>query len=134
KAVFDVGKATSPNVVAILRGSDAQLQDEFVLISAHLDHIGPGVPVNGDNVYNGAMDNASGVAALFGGRASPPIFRSYETLCSISRLYGRGGGPQRLRVFRRKADCQPKQDNCRHQFRYVLAALSPENCSRIRPA
>jgi hypothetical protein len=64
KAVFDVGKATSPNVVAILRGSDAQLQDEFVLISAHLDHIGPGVPVNGDNVYNGAMDNASGVAAL----------------------------------------------------------------------
>ena len=54
----------SPNVVAQLRGSDAKLRDEYVVYSAHLDHLGIGEPVNGDKIYNGAMDNASGSAAL----------------------------------------------------------------------
>ncbi|MBZ5707266.1 MAG: M28 family peptidase [Acidobacteriia bacterium] len=54
----------SPNIAAILPGSDAQLKNEYVVFSAHLDHLGLGVPVNGDNIYNGAADNASGTAAL----------------------------------------------------------------------
>ena len=40
------------------------LKNEYVLISAHLDHLGEGKPVNGDSIYNGAMDDASGVASL----------------------------------------------------------------------
>jgi len=64
KAVFDSATVQSPNVVAILPGSDPRLKEEFVLLSAHLDHVGIGEPVNGDNLYNGAMDNASGVATL----------------------------------------------------------------------
>jgi Zn-dependent M28 family amino/carboxypeptidase len=55
---------TSPNVVALLRGSDAKLAKEIVVLSAHLDHLGVGTPVRGDSIFNGAMDNASGVAAL----------------------------------------------------------------------
>ena len=54
----------SPNVVAILPGSDPQLKDQYVVLSAHLDHLGIGRPINGDNIYNGAMDDASGVATL----------------------------------------------------------------------
>lgn len=54
----------SPNVVARLRGSDPKLREECVVYSAHLDHLGIGEPVNGDKIYNGAMDNASGSAAL----------------------------------------------------------------------
>lgn len=54
----------SPNVVARLRGSDAKLREEYVVYSAHLDHLGIGEPVNGDKIYNGALDNASGSAAL----------------------------------------------------------------------
>ncbi len=54
----------SQNVAAILPGSDPVLQQEYVVFSAHLDHIGIGKPVDGDSIYNGAMDNASGVAAL----------------------------------------------------------------------
>jgi hypothetical protein len=54
----------SPNVVARLRGSDPQLQNEYVVYTAHLDHLGIGEPVNGDRIYNGAMDNASGSACL----------------------------------------------------------------------
>jgi Zn-dependent M28 family amino/carboxypeptidase len=62
--------AMSPNVVAKLEGSDPKLKDEYVVFSAHLDHIGIGAPVNGDSLYNGAMDNASGVAAMLDVAAS----------------------------------------------------------------
>lgn len=52
------------NVVGILEGSDPRLKGQYVVISAHLDHLGVGRPVNGDAIYNGAMDNASGVASV----------------------------------------------------------------------
>ena len=55
-------RITSKNVVGLRRGTDPQLKNEFVIISAHLDHLGTGKPVNGDAIYNGAMDDASGVA------------------------------------------------------------------------
>lgn len=55
---------TSENVVALLPGSHPALRDEYVVFSAHLDHLGVGKPINGDAIYNGAMDNASGVASL----------------------------------------------------------------------
>lgn len=52
------------NVVAKIDGSDPQLKNEAVLFSAHWDHLGIGTPVNGDAIYNGAADNASGCAML----------------------------------------------------------------------
>jgi Zn-dependent M28 family amino/carboxypeptidase len=57
-------KLTSPNLIAKLEGGDARLKSEYVVISAHLDHLGIGEPINGDRIYNGAMDDASGVAAV----------------------------------------------------------------------
>ncbi len=54
----------SENIAGVLPGSDPQLKKEFVVISAHLDHLGIGAPVNGDRIYNGAMDDASGDASL----------------------------------------------------------------------
>jgi len=56
--------ARSDNVIGVLPGSDPGLANEYVVLSAHLDHVGIGEPVNGDRVYSGAMDNASGVASL----------------------------------------------------------------------
>jgi len=52
----------SPNVVGLLPGGD--LKNEFVVVTAHLDHVGVGEPAGTDRIYNGAMDNASGVATL----------------------------------------------------------------------
>ncbi|MDQ1088107.1 M20/M25/M40 family metallo-hydrolase [Siphonobacter sp. SORGH_AS_1065] len=52
----------SYNVIGKIEGSDAKLKKEYVIHSAHLDHLGVGKPVNGDSIYNGAHDNASGVA------------------------------------------------------------------------
>jgi Zn-dependent M28 family amino/carboxypeptidase len=54
----------SQNVAGVLRGSDPTRADEYVVLSAHLDHLGVGEPIQGDRINNGAMDNASGIAAL----------------------------------------------------------------------
>lgn len=55
---------TSPNVIGVVRGSDPKLRDEYVLYSAHLDHVGITEPVAGDAINNGAFDNASGIACM----------------------------------------------------------------------
>ncbi len=52
------------NAMGILRGSDPNLKSQVVLLTAHLDHLGVGKPVNGDAIYNGADDDASGVTAV----------------------------------------------------------------------
>jgi hypothetical protein len=59
-----VTRPTSPNVAGILPGSDATRKGEYVVFTAHADHLGIGPPQNGDAIYNGAVDNAAGVAAL----------------------------------------------------------------------
>lgn len=52
------------NVIAILPGADSALRREYVVFTAHMDHIGVGNPIGGDSIYNGADDNASGTAAV----------------------------------------------------------------------
>jgi hypothetical protein len=52
------------SVVGLIPGSDPSLKNEYVVLSAHLDHVGIGDPVNGDRIYNGAMDNAIGVSTM----------------------------------------------------------------------
>ena len=52
------------NVVGVIPGSDAALRDQVVVVAAHYDHLGIGTPVNGDSIYNGADDDASGVTAV----------------------------------------------------------------------
>jgi Zn-dependent M28 family amino/carboxypeptidase len=54
----------SQNVIARLGGADAAGKSEYVVYTAHWDHFGIGEPVNGDKIYNGAVDNATGTAAL----------------------------------------------------------------------
>jgi Zn-dependent M28 family amino/carboxypeptidase len=52
------------NVIGLVRGIDPKVRDEYVVYSAHWDHFGIGPVVNGDSIYNGAVDNASGVASI----------------------------------------------------------------------
>ncbi|MFN2603026.1 MAG: M28 family peptidase [Gemmatimonadaceae bacterium] len=60
-----VKRMQSENVVGVVRGSDPKLRDEYVVYSAHWDHLGIGPPdAKGDSIYNGASDNASGVADI----------------------------------------------------------------------
>jgi Zn-dependent M28 family amino/carboxypeptidase len=57
-------RLTSANVAALLPGSDPRLAGEIVVVTAHYDHVGLGAPLNGDAIYNGALDNAVGTAML----------------------------------------------------------------------
>src|SRR5205814_5525057 len=60
----------SHNVIAKLEGSDTKWKDEYVIFSAHWDHLGKHPELSGDQIFNGAVDNASGVAAIISlGRA-----------------------------------------------------------------
>jgi Zn-dependent M28 family amino/carboxypeptidase len=54
------------NVAAIIPGTDPALKDEYIIITAHFDHVGIGRPVDGDSIYNGADDNAAGTASIMG--------------------------------------------------------------------
>lgn len=71
------------NVVGVLRGSDPQLRDQAVVVGAHFDHVGVGRPVDGDSIYNGADDDASGVVAVL----------------EIARALAAGPAPRRTVVF-----------------------------------
>ena len=70
EGVVDISKTsthdtiTSPNVVGMLEGSDPELKNEYVVFSAHSDHIGFAKTVKKDNINNGAMDNASGTSVM----------------------------------------------------------------------
>ena len=71
------------NAIGILRGTDPALRHAAVLFSAHLDHLGIGEPVKGDNIYNGADDDASGTTAVL----------------ELARVLGVGARPRRTVIF-----------------------------------
>lgn len=83
----------SRNVVARLEGSDPVLKDEYVIYTAHWDHFGIGQPIDGDSIYNGALDNASGTAGLVElarafARLKPPPSRSILFLAVTAEEQG----------------------------------------------
>src|SRR5918992_1068117 len=74
----------SENVVGVIRGRDPIVRDEYVAFSSHWDHLGIGPAVDGDSIYNGALDNASGVADLLAvARAASQSPRSRRSLLFV---------------------------------------------------
>jgi Zn-dependent M28 family amino/carboxypeptidase len=73
----DTRAVTSDNVVGVLPGDDPTLKNEYVVVSAHIDHIGVGT-MKGDAIYNGAMDNASGIATLIETAAAAAAKHSFK--------------------------------------------------------
>jgi len=63
-ATTGLRRTESVNVLGILEGADAELKHQYIVVTAHLDHLGRGAAVNGDAIYNGAHDNASGIAVM----------------------------------------------------------------------
>jgi hypothetical protein len=76
-------RRTGANVVAVIPGRDPALRDEAVVVSAHYDHLGVREPVDGDSVFNGADDDASGCVAVLG----------------VARALARGPAPRRTVVL-----------------------------------
>src|ERR1700757_1465853 len=76
-------KSSTWNAVGRITGSDPKLRNSVILLSAHLDHLGIGPPVNGDAIYNGADDDASGTTAVL----------------ELARALGAGPRPRRAVIF-----------------------------------
>jgi Zn-dependent M28 family amino/carboxypeptidase len=83
----NVSTVTSENVVGILPGSDPVLKDEYVVLSAHLDHLGVKKEGEGDRIYNGALDNAAGIAVLI------------EAAKALGKEQRKGKAPKRSILF-----------------------------------
>jgi Zn-dependent M28 family amino/carboxypeptidase len=74
---IDAHALRSDNVVGVLPGNDPVLKNEYIVVSSHLDHVGTGTGT-GDVIYNGAMDNASGVATLIETAKSAAAKKSFK--------------------------------------------------------
>ena len=81
KITNTIKRDQSKNVIAVIPGTTRK--DEYILYSAHWDHLGVGRPVNGDSIYNGAVDNASGTACLL----------------AIAEAFTKGPQPERSIIF-----------------------------------
>jgi Zn-dependent M28 family amino/carboxypeptidase len=97
KANFDIKQEVrsikSHNIIGKIEGSDPKLRDEFVIFSAHWDHLGKHPELQGDQIFNGAVDNASGVASVISlGRAftkiNPPAKRTLLFLATTAEEAG----------------------------------------------
>ncbi|MDP5280962.1 M20/M25/M40 family metallo-hydrolase [Sphingomonas sp. DG1-23] len=82
-AKTEVRASRSSNVVGLLEGSDPALRGEYLVLTAHLDHVGIGEPEKGDAIYNGAMDNAVGVG----------------TMLEVARAFRASGKPPRRSIL-----------------------------------
>jgi Peptidase family M28 len=80
----DTPRKETWNAIAILRGSDSRLKDEVILLTAHLDHLGVAAqPINGDSIFNGADDDASGTTAIL----------------TLAHVFATGPRPKRTIIF-----------------------------------
>ena len=137
KAVTKVEKSEveSANVIGKLPGSDPALKNEYVVLSAHIDHLGIGEPINGDKIYNGAMDNGSGSALLLDvARSLKAGSRGAQALDSLRLCVRRRERPARLEIFRRAFHGSREINRRRYQHGHVSAAHPAQTSHRLRPA
>ena len=129
----ETAAVTSDNVAGLLRGSDPTLRDEYIVLSGHLDHLGIGGAVNGDRIYNGAMDNASGIASLIEtASCACRAAAAAEAIGPLRRGHRRGEGAARLALFRQPPDRAGEEPRRRHQHGHVPAALPDEGGDGVR--
>jgi hypothetical protein len=86
-----VERVTDYNLIGLIRGTDSTIRDEAVVLGAHFDHLGIGKPVEGDSIYNGADDDASGVATVLaaaGALAKAPPRRTVIVLLTSGEEFG----------------------------------------------
>jgi Zn-dependent M28 family amino/carboxypeptidase len=86
-----VERVTDYNLIGLIRGTHSMMRDEAVVLGAHFDHLGIGKPVEGDSIYNGADDDASGVATVLaaaGALAKAPPHRTVIVLLTSGEEFG----------------------------------------------
>ena len=123
----------SQNVAGLLPGTDPKLKNEYVFLTAHLDHVGVGPAINGDSIYNGAMDDASGIASILEiARLMHESNAKLRRSAGFSRSDRRREGIARVALLRRASNRERKEHCRRHQPGYVPAAACLALSSKCR--
>ena len=121
------------NVAAIVPGSDPVLKNEAVIFSAHWDHLGIGTPVNGDSIYNGAIDNGTGCAILMElARAWAALPQKPKRSALFLSVTAEEGGLEGIRILRRASPDSARQDRHRPQLRRPLPLGPRQGCGLDR--
>ena len=107
----------SHNVVAKLEGSDPTLKNETVIYTAHWDHLGRDPALKGDQIYNGAADNASGVACVLEIARASQVQAGPQTIDPVPGRDRRGKGIARCQVLRDASALSAGSDAGQHQYR-----------------
>ena len=123
KASFDLKQTVrsfkSHNVVGKIEGSDPKLKDEWVIYTAHWDHLGRHEELKGDQIFNGALDNASGVAAILEIAAGAhEIAAADETLRAFHGHDRRGSRAARGEILCEQSALSARENTGRHQHRW----------------
>ena len=109
------------NVAAMIPGSDPKLKDEYIIYSAHWDHLGIGTPVGGDAIYNGAIDNATGCAILLElARVWGALPQKPKRSVLFLSVTAEEGGLQRLGILRRASAGAGGEDRGGSELRRAL--------------
>ncbi len=119
------GEVESPNVAAKLEGTHPKRKNEYIVVSAHLDHLGKMTTFAGDGIFNGALDNASGVAAMLEVARQLKAGRPLERSVLFVAVTGEEKGLQGSRFFARNPTVPAKQliANCNMDMFMPLHAL-----------
>jgi Zn-dependent M28 family amino/carboxypeptidase len=119
------GEVESPNVAAKLEGAHPKRKNEYIVVSAHLDHLGKMTTFAGDGIFNGALDNASGVAAMLEVARQLKAGRPLERSVLFVAVTGEEKGLQGSRFFARNPTVPAKQliANCNMDMFMPLHAL-----------
>ena len=124
KTTVKHGNVESQNLAAIYPGSDPQLKDQYVVMSAHIDHLGIGKPINGDAIIIGAMDNASGVASIveIADQLKEANVKTKRSVLFVV-VTGEEKGLLGSGILRSESDGARAQHRRGHQYRHVSAAV-----------
>ena len=119
------GELSSPNVVAKLEGTHPKRKQEYVVVSAHLDHLGKTTSFAGDGIFNGALDNASGIAAMLEVARQLKAGKPLERSVLFVAVTGEEKGLQGSRFFARNPTVPARQlvANCNMDMFMPLHAL-----------
>ena len=96
------------NVIGKLEGRDDKLKDQVILLTAHMDHMGIGKPVNGDNIYNGADDDASGCVAVLQLARNWPMRKRQNAPCCLCFLEVKRPAARAINIFCSIRPCRLK--------------------------
>jgi hypothetical protein len=120
------------NVAGLVEGSDPELKSEAVIYSAHWDHLGVGTPVNGDAIYNGAVDNATGCGILMEMARLGRAGEKTPALSAVSRGDGGRRRPARFGILRRTSGNSRREDGTGHQLRCSVSFGPHARCCSKR--